>query len=64
MVWEVLAGRPVPRRIKDVLVGVAFSILLLFGAGTLVSDLIKIDQPIEVFMERRPPPPAPQVGEK
>ena len=42
--------------------GLAFSILLFFGAGTLVSDLTKIGQPVEVFSaakRRSEPPPLP-----
>lgn len=39
---ELLAGKPVPRRIKDTITGLAFSVLLVIGASTLISDVSKM----------------------
>lgn len=46
---EVLAGRPVPRRAKDVIVGLAFGVLLVFGSAAFIGDLTKLGEPVEVF---------------
>lgn len=68
VVLEVLAGRPVPRRIKDAIIGIAFGVLLVFGVGAFVGDLGKLGEPVEVFSAarfKRPPalsPSAPTAG--
>ena len=63
VVLEVLAGRPVPRKAKDVIIGLAFGVLLLFGSAAFVGDLTKLGEPVEVFsaarMRRAPPSPSP-----
>eukprot|EP00596_Hydrurales_sp_CCMP1899_P007035 CAMPEP_0119034236 /NCGR_PEP_ID=MMETSP1177-20130426/1245_1 /TAXON_ID=2985 /ORGANISM="Ochromonas sp, Strain CCMP1899" /LENGTH=383 /DNA_ID=CAMNT_0006991537 /DNA_START=465 /DNA_END=1616 /DNA_ORIENTATION=+ len=65
VIAEIIAGKPVDRRVKDALTAVAFSFLLAFGASTLVGDITKIGEPSSLtaqrgsngVRERAPPPP-------
>jgi hypothetical protein len=36
VIAEIIAGKPVDRKVKDTITAVAFSFLLAFGASTLV----------------------------
>jgi RIP metalloprotease RseP len=46
VIIEMLAGRPVPRKIQDTITAVAFSFLLALGASTVVGDLSKVGEPM------------------
>ena len=43
---ELLAQRPIPRRAQEVITGLAFSGLLLFGASTIIGDIDRLSDPI------------------
>ena len=50
---EGLTGRKIDREVKDTIFAVAFGILMLIGAGSLISDLSNLKSPINVL--RGPP---------
>ena len=54
VLFELVAGRPVPRDVKNALTGLAFSFLLLLGASTLVGDLSRVSEPVGVLRSVRP----------
>jgi len=39
---ETLLGRPIPRRIQDSITAVAFSVILVFGVGTIIGDIDRL----------------------
>jgi len=39
---ESLLGRPIPRRIQDSITAVAFSVILVFGVGTIIGDIDRL----------------------
>jgi membrane-associated protease RseP (regulator of RpoE activity) len=43
---ELLAGKPVPRKIKDSVTALAFSVLLIFGSYTIFGDIAKATEPM------------------
>jgi membrane-associated protease RseP (regulator of RpoE activity) len=47
VIVEILARRPVPREIKDNIVGLAFVILLMLGVSTIVGDVTKLTLPTD-----------------
>ena len=53
VVLELIAGRPVPRKAKDAIIGLAFGVLLLFGSAAFLGDLTKLGEPVEVFSAAR-----------
>ena len=53
---EAVARRPVPRGIKNVLTGLAFSSLLLLGAYTLIGDVSKLGEGAQFGVLQKVPP--------
>jgi len=57
VLFEIATGRPVPRRVKDVVTSIAFAMLLLLGVTTLVGDVNKLGDPVQISRSEAPPPP-------
>jgi membrane-associated protease RseP (regulator of RpoE activity) len=58
VILELLAGRPVPRKIQDTITAVAFSFLLALGASTVVGDISKVNEPVMFSRNAVNSPPA------
>jgi len=54
VLFEISTGRPVPRRIKDVVTSIAFAMLLLLGVTTLVGDVNKLGDPVQISRSANP----------
>ena len=56
VIYEIAAGKPVERKLKEAILFAAFSVLLVFGASTIVGDLGKLSDPVPVFQRVTPSP--------
>ena len=49
---ELVSGKTVNRELKENLIALAFGMLLIIGAGTLVSDISTLGSPLEKVNRR------------